>query len=211
VQEINNEVCLTTTAGKLFALFQAFLTDGVELVPERFLVGLKMPMQERDLQPKSLPCLRHLDRIAGLAPPTAKAIVDELAQGRNELCWGQTYGAADFGQRFLDNYGWLELLGTRGHFVHEEIAAGFLILGPHLLYRDHHHLAEEVYIALTGGTEWRKGDGGFVRREAGEVIHHASNVNHAMRTGEEPLLAIYLWRGGPLAQKSVIGAASRGS
>ena len=55
------------------------------------------------------------------------------------------------------------------------------------------------------------GNGGFVRREAGEVIHHPSNVSHAMRTGAEPLLAIYLWRGGPLAQKSVIGVASQGS
>ncbi len=210
MQETNNEVCLATAAGKLFALFQAFLTDGVELVPERFLDGLKMPMQERDLDPKSLPCVRHLDRIAGLAPP-AKPLVRELARGRAELCWGQTYTGAEFGQRFLDNYGWLEILGTRGHFVHDEIAAGFLILGPHLLYPDHHHTAEEVYIALTGGTEWRMGNGGFVRREAGEVIHHPSNVSHAMRTGAEPLLAIYLWRGGPLAQKSVIGVASQGS
>ena len=45
------------------------------------------------------------------------------------------------------------------------------------------------------------GEGAFRSREAGEVIHHASNVNHAMRTGEEPLLALYIWRGGPLAQK----------
>ena len=42
-------------------------------------------------------------------------------------------------------------------------------------------------------------------------IHHASNVSHAMRTGNEPLLALYLWRGGPLAQKSTItGTAAQG-
>jgi mannose-6-phosphate isomerase-like protein (cupin superfamily) len=199
------------TAGKLLAASRTFLSDIGGLIPERFLVSLGTPTRERDLEPRSLPCLRHLDRIAGLAPPQAKAVVHELLQGRNEFCWGQTYSAADFGQGFLDNYGWLEILGTRGHFVHEEIAAGFLILGPHLLYPDHHHTAEEVYIPLTGGTEWRMGNGGFVRRDAGEVIHHPSNTSHAMRTGEEPLLAIYLWRGGPLAQKSVIDAASKGS
>ncbi len=48
------------------------------------------------------------------------------------------------------------------------------------------------------------GDGAFREREAGEVIHHASNVSHAMRTGAEPLLAFYLWRGGPLAARSTI-------
>ena len=55
------------------------------------------------------------------------------------------------------------------------------------------------------------GDGPFRRREAGEIIHHASNVNHAMRTGEEPLLALYLWRGGPLAARSTVtGTAGQG-
>ena len=122
------------------------------------------------------------------------------------LRWGQTYTAADFGQHFIDNYGWMELFGTRGHFASEQVAAGFLILGPDIVYPDHHHVAEELYVPLTGGTEWRKGEGGFVVRAAGEVIHHPSNVSHAMRTGAEPLVALYLWRGGPLAQKSTIVA-----
>ena len=73
---------------------------------------------------------------------------------------------------------------------------------PDIDYPDHHHVAEEIYIPLTGGTEWRMGDGAFAARAAGEVIHHASNVSHAMRTGDEPLLALYLWRGGPLAARS---------
>ena len=51
------------------------------------------------------------------------------------------------------------------------------------------------------------GEGGFHVRAAGEVVHHASNVNHAMCTGKEPLMALYIWSGGPLAQKSTIGGA----
>ena len=133
-----------------------------------------------------------------------------LAEHRNDLHWGQTYTAADFGKEFIDNYGWLEVFGTRGHFANDEVAAGLLILGPDIVYPDHHHVAEEIYIPLTGGTEWRMGEGGFRLREAGEVIHHASNVNHAMRTGKEPLLALYIWRGGPLAQKSTITGTRAG-
>lgn len=195
-----------TSAGKLRAAFQAFLADMAESLPPGFLAETGPPMAERDLAPRPLPCLRHLDILLELAPPQARALVDVLAGERERFAWGQTYTAADFGQNFVDNYGWLEVFGTRGHFVNDAVAAGFLILGPNLLYPDHHHVAEEVYIPLTGGTEWRKGDGGFVTRRAGEVIHHPSDVNHAMRTGEEPLLALYLWRGGPLAQKPVIGA-----
>lgn len=70
------------------------------------------------------------------------------------------------------------------------------------------HIAEELYLPLTGGTEWRM-DEGSLSRAAGDVIHHPSNVAHAMRTGAEPLVALYLWRGGPLAQKSEIGSAPR--
>jgi len=166
-------------------------------------IGWDMPA--RPLEPRALDCLRHLDRIGELAPAGAKPLARFVADHRDELRWGQTYTAADFGQGFVDNYGWLEVFGTRGHFANDEVAAGLLILGPDIVYPDHHHIAEELYIPLTGGTEWRMGEGGFHVRAAGEVIHHASNVNHAMRTGNEPLMALYLWRGGPLAQKSTIG------
>ncbi|TIU33135.1 MAG: transcriptional regulator [Mesorhizobium sp.] len=164
-------------------------------------------MPSRPLEPRSLGCVRHLDRIAELAPPDIRPLAQFAADHRNELRWGQTYTAADFGQAFIDNYGWLEVFGTRGHFVNDAVAAGLLILGPDIVYPDHHHVAEEIYIPLTDGTEWRMGEGDFHVREAGEVVYHASNVSHAMRTGKEPLLALYVWRGGPLAQKSIIGGA----
>jgi hypothetical protein len=127
-----------------------------------------------------------------------------LAEGRDALVWGQTYSAADFGPHFLDNYGWTEVFGSRGPFVNGRVAGGFLLLGPDILYPDHHHVAEEIYIPLTGGAEWRTAGAPFVKRDAGEVIHHRPNVPHAMRTGTAPLLALYLWRGGPLDQRSII-------
>lgn len=172
-------------------------------------IGWDMP--PRPLEPHHLPCLRYLDRAAELAPPNARPLARFLAAHCDELCWGQTYSADDFGAEFLTGYGWLEIFGTRGPFVNDEVAAGLLILGPDIVYPDHHHVAEEIYIPLTGGTEWRMGEGGFRPRKAGEVIHHASNVNHAMRTGREPLLALYIWRDGPLAQKSdITGTVARG-
>lgn len=172
-----------------------------------FLAGLDWRMIERPLEPGGLPCLRHLDRAAEIAPSWAAPVARLLADKGESLHWARTYMASDFGQHFVDNYGWLELFGTRGHFVNDELAAGFLILGPDLVYPDHHHVAEEIYLPLTGGTEWRKGDGEFRLRPAGEVIHHPSDMNHAMRTHKEPLLALYLWRGGPLAQRPVIAAS----
>ena len=195
---------------QLLAEFRAFLEDRGGSAPVRdFLGGLDWDMKPRALEPKRLACLRHLPRTAEISAPLAKPLADLLAKESARFHWGQTYTAADFDQRFIDNYGWLEVFGTRGHFANDRMAAGLLILGPGIVYPDHHHVAEEVYIPLTGGTEWRMGDAPFAFRAACEVIHHASNVSHAMRTGAEPLLALYLWRGGPLAAKSTIGSGKR--
>jgi hypothetical protein len=172
-----------------------------------FIEDIDWSMPARKLAPRSLPCLVHLDRAAEIAGTESKSLARLLRDHGSEFHWGQTYTAADFGQAFIDNYGWLEVFGTRGHFANDSIAGGFLILGPGIEYPDHHHVAEELYIPLTGGTEWRMGGMGgrpYQTRGAGEVIHHASNVSHAMRTGDEPLLAFYVWRGGPLAARSTI-------
>lgn len=173
-----------------------------------FVAALEPDLRRRPLEIATLPVCRHLRRCVDGASPRGRPLMEALARHAARLHWGQTYAAADFGETFLQNYGWVELFGTRGHFATETMAGGFLMLGPDIVYPDHHHLAEEIYLPLTGGTEWRMGDGAFTRRAADETIHHPSDVSHAMRTGREALLALYLWRGGPLAQKSKVGPST---
>ncbi len=189
---------------RLLAKTREYLTGFEKPVLARFLDVVDWSMEERMLSSKPLPCLRHLDRISSIAGEEVREVVRLLAENRNALHWGQTYVEADFGRHFIDNYGWLELFGTRGHFVNDRMAGGFLILGPNLHYPDHHHAAEEIYVPLSGRAMWRKGDGPYVERPAGAFIHHPSDVSHAMKTREEPLLALYLWRGGQLAARSTI-------
>ena len=78
------------------------------------------------------------------------------------------------------------------------------MLGPEVTYPPHAHEAAEVYLPLSGVAWWQKGEAEFAPVPAGQPIYHAPWVPHAMRTGAEPLLALYLWRGGDLAAKSVI-------
>lgn len=200
---------MTTKFDDLLAVFHAVLTGVDDGLVRDAVARIDWAMSSRPLAPHALPCLRHLVRAADMAPGFARPLARLLVDRRKSLCWGQTYTEADFGKAFIDNYGWLEVFGTRGHFVNDTVAGGILILGPDLVYPDHHHVAEEIYITLTGGAEWRMGAGAFRVSEAGEVVHHASNVSHAMRTGGDPLLALYLWRGGPLAQKSTVTGTVR--
>ena len=195
---------MTTRTHDLLRLFMSYLDRRGDPRVASFLDAVEPAPAERALPPHELACLRYLPRAAALAPGDAAPLAAQLAHASTALRWGQTYDEADFGKTFLDRYGWVELIGTRGHFASDSLAAGFLLLGPDITYPDHHHVAEEIYIPLTPGAEWSKGGRGFVARSAGEVIHHPSKVSHAMRTGREPLLALYLWRGGPLDQKSTI-------
>jgi hypothetical protein len=55
--------------------------------------------------------------------------------------------------------------------------------------------AVELYLVLGGTAEWQRGDEPWRRRPPGAFILHPSRIGHAMRTLEEPLLALYAWHG----------------
>ncbi len=200
---------VATVFDELLSGFRQLLERADQKPVRHFVEGMDWTMTARPLTPNGLPCLAHLDRVSRIAGAVSRPYVRFLDDRCHDFRWGQTYTSADLGQKFVDNYGWLEVFGTRGHFEHRKMAGGFLLLGPGIDYPDHHHVAEEIYIPLTGGTQWRMGEGPFRMRDAGEIIHHASNVSHAMRTGDEPMLALYLWRGGPLAARSTVTGSPR--
>ena len=158
-------------------------------------------------EPTSLPVVRWLPHLAEPADPRALSLVRLIVEHGDVLAWRQTYGAVDFGPDFLLRYGWTEIIGQRGVFSSDRIAAGFLLLGPELEYPFHSHDAEEIYIPLSGRTSWAAGDSGWQTRKPGDLIHHPSRVPHAMRTSAMPLLALYVWRAGNLTQKSIIEPA----
>jgi hypothetical protein len=154
-------------AQELLAEARVFLA-GFGAPVSKFTAAMSPDPAERNHQAAPLNCLRHLDACAALAEHTSgEAVARLLAERGQRLHWGQTYTSADFGQKFVDNYGWLELTGTRGHFADDTVACGFLVLGPNIHYPDHHHEAEEIYIPLTGGATWRKGEGDLMPRAAG--------------------------------------------
>ena len=158
----------------------------------------------RSIAPHSLPVLSWMPAALKAADKQTEFMVNRLASVADHLTWGQTYSALDFGAGFLEKYGWTEFIGLRGPFASEHIACGVLFLGPQIEYPRHSHEAEEVYVPLTGQTLWQCGDQDWGYRTPGLPIFHAAGVPHAMRTESIPLLALYLWRGGNLVQKSSI-------
>ena len=160
----------------------------------------------RPILPHTLPVVAGLKGLSRFAAPETQTLVEQIAALAGELDWRQTYTAADFGARFLDNYGFSEWIGERGPFISDAIACGVLVLGPDIEYPAHSHEAEELYCPLAGRAWWRSSESGWRLRAPGRWIHHPSWMTHAMRTEREPLLAAYLWRAGDLSAKSRLDA-----
>lgn len=171
---------------------------------EEALAGWPELRVTRAVAPGVLPVCAVLGMAAAAAPAQFAALVAGLRDGAAGLGWGQTYGAGDFGADFLRGYGWTELIGLRGPIASEVVAVGFLLLGPEIDYPPHAHEAAEVYLPLSGVAEWMRGEAPYAPVAPGVAIRHEPWMPHGMRTGAEPLVAAYVWRGGDLAAKSRI-------
>jgi hypothetical protein len=150
----------------------------------------------------TLPVLRWLPKIAAAQNAFEPDFVNALCAAAPTLEWRQTYTLEETGAAFLENYGWTELLGPKGLRTAANISCGLIVLGPDTLYPHHRHEAEEIYVPLSGTAAWQQGDAVWRERAPGTVIHHLSEEPHAMRTREEPLLAMYLWRSENLDQEA---------
>lgn len=108
------------------------------------------------------------------------------------------YGAYPEHATFVANYAFTLVAGGtfKGQscpFACETMFLGFTLQGPNTLYPGHFHKAVEIYLPISGQAEWFRDRDGWRTRPPGEFFHHEANENHAMRTGGEPLLALFAW------------------
>ena len=125
--------------------------------------------------------------------PVQISLLAALWAAKAELIWRKNPTYIDV--EFLHRYAYTELLGPFGLIHHGSVSAGLLYLAPQTFYPPHAHPAEEVYHLISGRSVWQQGGQPSRDCVSGARIHHASGVAHCMRSGEEPLLALYLWRG----------------
>jgi Dimethlysulfonioproprionate lyase len=186
------------------ARIKQMLESMQEPVLAPFLADWPATDRHRSVVASDLPVLRWFPEFAGDAGAFGMDLVAAVHRAAPSLAWRQTYTANDVGGAFLDNYAWSEIFGGHGPLVSTRIACGFLILGPSTHYPRHRHEAEEMYLPLSGTAAWQQGDAAWRDRPPGTLIHHASDEPHAMRTGGNPLLALYLWRSANLEQKALL-------
>ena len=122
-----------------------------------------------------------------------------LMAGYTELQWrideGEFYAkGADVGDGYRRGNLHALLVGPEDcPFVANDFLLGFFLLSPNTLYRDHKHLAPELYVPLTGPSGWRFDQGAWEDHIAGSAIYNPPNIVHATRVYETPFLALFGW------------------
>ncbi|MEM8976796.1 MAG: dimethylsulfonioproprionate lyase family protein [Pseudomonadota bacterium] len=151
-----------------------------------------------------LPAADFLAASLASAPPETKPMVELLARHADNVRWEQTYTKADtaISDKMLASYGFVEVIGSRGPFVSEQVRSGIGVYGPDIGYPPHQHKAEEIYIVLAGGAEYRL-DGQPPRyAKPGDLVFVPSMLTHGFYTGDEAMVVYYIWQAGDLREVS---------
>jgi hypothetical protein len=121
-------------------------------------------------------------------PPAFGSLVDACFTLADHLFWFQR--SAPHRPDFMAGHVNAEIIGPRGLEVRDDITIGISLMRPGLIYPDHHHLPEEIYIVLSEGL-WRQNDHPWWSPGIGGYVYNPSHIVHSMRAVDTPLLALW--------------------
>lgn len=149
-----------------------------------------------DVVPRLLPVVRHLAAVEPSGDAAADAVLEEFLRLGPALPWRQTVGYLDVLSRdYLDNYGYVQLLGPDAIVEHPNVRVGIGLWGPRLHYPAHRHEAEELYHVLAGEPSFSGPDGTSRATRPGDAVHHAPWQVHSQDFGNAPTVLLYCWTG----------------
>ena len=163
---------------------------------DRIFTRLKAPGEPGNVAPNQLPVTRHLDAAldaAGAASANVQAHAMALRVLAPRLAWYRRPGADSVGAAFADGHANALVVGVGGLEERGDVRIGVSLLAPDLVYPDHSHPPEEVYLVFSPGC-WRQAEAPWHAPGLGGVVHNPPGILHAMRAGRAPLLATWcLW------------------
>ena len=143
--------------------------------------------------PARLPVCRHLEAAlatAASASADLRAVAEAFAAVEPALRWQRRAGSEAVGEPFHGAHANATLIGPDGLETRRDVWIGCSLLGPHVRYPDHRHPPEEIYLVLSTG-EWLRQGEPWREPGTGGIVHNPPDVVHAMRSGAEPLFAIW--------------------
>ncbi len=151
----------------------------------------------------------HLATALAALETTHPELAAAIAASTGDLEW-ITYGEYppdEIGADFLTGHAYAELVGPAAAIFAEDYDLGLFLIGPDILYRDHHHPAPELYAPLTGPHGWRFGpDDPLSIKPAHHPVWNPPNTPHMTKVGPVPYLCIFGWTKDVRLPASVIPA-----
>lgn len=158
--------------------------DGIDATPARWLrENVDHPLLSR---------LSEVLRSACGEPDLITAVADlACAQG-----WYQVYTGEGINSAMSDFMLAKQVVGPKGLMIDKSIRTGIFLLAPHFEYPMHDHAALEVYYVHSGAIDIQNGmNSAFRRMTPGEYSVTPSEVPHALKTGAEPAMLLFVWTG----------------
>ena len=182
-----------------------YLEKNVSTDPEKEILNL---IKGCNLDEKTLNNLKpnlppkHEALLQGLSSINSKKIIPlkkSILNAYTKLNWktdsGEYYEKdSDIGKDYFNGNMNSELIGPKdGFFKSDELKLGIFLLEKSIFYRDHKHLAPELYLNLTNSSKWRFGDYKWMNKSSGSIIYNAPFKSHAIKVGKTPFLSIWCW------------------
>ena len=158
-----------------------------------------------ELSPLPKPVLSCLPALAESVSPETAPVLQSILRVADQLRWNQTYAADDVSAHFLENYAWGVVGSPEGPVRMNAMQMVLLFLGPQIEYPSHRHGPEEGYYVVAGSGQIKIEDGEWQALMPGSVIHNPPWQLHGIRTGDEPILMVSLFRA-KTVPKSVFAA-----
>lgn len=121
-------------------------------------------------------------------------ILERLSPVHASLPWTYHYVPRSAAEELGDRIAFAELIGPDGPLLAPHCRVGFTLLAEQTIYPLHNHPAVELYLVLAGNAQWSTPTSER-RVPPGDLVLHKSDESHSMRTFDEPLLALWAWRG----------------
>ena len=138
---------------------------------------------------------QHLPAALAQLEPTHPDLAQAVAGAAPHLTWITYDGYGDtIGDRFAQGHAYATLIGEQAPIPARDFDLGLFLIAPHVLYRDHHHAAPELYAPLTGPHGWRFGpDRPLILKPAHEPVWNPPHRPHLTKVGATPFLALFGW------------------
>jgi hypothetical protein len=159
-----------------------------------------------EVEPVRLPVVDHLDAVGSTGDPVIDALLDEFLRLAPMLPWRRTAGYLDvLSQDYLDNYGYVQLVGPGSIVEKSSVRVGIGLWGPNLHYPAHRHSAEELYHVLYGEPSFTGASGEPVATSPGDAVHNAPLEVHSQDFGSTPTVLLYCWTGDVGSDAELVG------